>query len=87
MSATTGCTVIAPAAEADKIAEIGRTVSHGDTVLLGEWQAEVIDVGGHTNGHIAYHLPQATLASACFSAINRNSRLVEWTRLWLWSLF
>jgi hydroxyacylglutathione hydrolase len=31
-------------------------------VRLGEWTADVIDVGGHTNGHIAYHLPDAAVA-------------------------
>ena len=58
----TGCTIIAPAAEAGRIAGIDRTVAHGDTVSLGEWEASVIDVGGHTNGHIAYFLPEAETA-------------------------
>lgn len=58
----TGCTVVAPAAEADKIAGVDSTVSHGDIVHLGEWEAHVIDVGGHTMGHIAYHLPGACTA-------------------------
>jgi len=58
----TGCAITAPAAEAAKIAGIDRTVAHGDTVSLGEWNAQVIDVGGHTLGHIAYHLPEAGIA-------------------------
>ena len=62
IKAATGCSVTAPAGEAGKIAAIDRTVSHGDTVSLGAWQAQVIDVGGHTMGHIAYHLPEASLA-------------------------
>ena len=62
IKAATGCTVTAPASEKDKIAGIDRTVSHGDTVSLGAWQAHVIDVGGHTMGHIAYHLPEAQIA-------------------------
>ena len=62
IKAATGCTVMAPQAEADKIAAIDRTVSHGDVVALGKWQATAIDVGGHTNGHIAYHLPEACVA-------------------------
>jgi hydroxyacylglutathione hydrolase len=37
-------------------------VQNGDTVALGAWTAEVIDVGGHTMGHVAYHLPQAGIA-------------------------
>lgn len=62
IKAATGCTVIAPAGEVDKIEAVDRTVAQGDTVTLGEWQARVIDVGGHTNGHIAYHLPDADTA-------------------------
>ncbi len=58
----TRCSVVAPAAEAERIAGIDRTVAHGDTVLLGEWDAAVIDVGGHTNGHIAYYLSDAEAA-------------------------
>ena len=34
----------------------------GDVVALGEVPARVIDVGGHTMGHIAYHLPSQRLA-------------------------
>mgnify|MGYP000220995998 CR=1 FL=1 len=30
--------------------------------MLGAWEARVIDVSGHTNGHIAYHLPEAGMA-------------------------
>ena len=62
IKAATGCKVIAPGAEAERIAAIDRTVGQGDKVSLGRWQAEVIDVGGHTMGHIAYHLPAANVA-------------------------
>ena len=62
IKAATGCTVIAPEAESDKIAAIDRAVSHNDVVMLGDWEARVIDVGGHTMGHIAFHVPDAQLA-------------------------
>jgi hydroxyacylglutathione hydrolase len=62
IKAATGCRITAPEAEASKIAGIDRTVKHGDAVALGDWQSEVIDVGGHTMGHIAYHLPAAGIA-------------------------
>ena len=62
IKAATGCTVVAPAGEAGKIAGLDRAVSHGDTVMLGDWCADVIDVGGHTLGHIAYHFPEAGIA-------------------------
>ena len=62
IKARTGCEVIAPAVDAPKIAEVDRTVAPGEVVRIGAWQATVIDVGGHTLGHIAYHLPQARIA-------------------------
>lgn len=62
IKAATGCTVIAPAGEAGKIAAVDRAVDQGDVVALGGAMAEVINVGGHTLGHIAYHLPEAALA-------------------------
>ena len=57
----TGATVTAPQ-EVERIAPIDHVVAHGDTVTLGAFAAQVIDVSGHTNGHIAYHLPQAGIA-------------------------
>ena len=57
----TKCTIIAPQ-EVDRISGIDRVVAHGDTVTLGKWTAQIIDVSGHTNGHIAYHLPDAGIA-------------------------
>ncbi|MCW1384441.1 hydroxyacylglutathione hydrolase [Novosphingobium sp. KCTC 2891] len=62
IKAATGCTVTAPAVDAPRIAAIDRTVMQGGTVTLGAFSAQVIDVGGHTLGHVAYHLPQAHLA-------------------------
>jgi len=37
-------------------------VAGGDSVSIGSHQASVIDVGGHTKGHITYHLPDAGIA-------------------------
>ena len=62
IKAATGCTITAPAVDAPKIAGVDHTVANGDTVALGAWTAQVIDVGGHTMGHIAYHLPEAGIA-------------------------
>ena len=62
IKAATGCTIVAPAAEAEKIGGVDRAVKQGDVVQIGDWEADVIDVGGHTNGHVAYHLPGFGLA-------------------------
>lgn len=57
----TGAKIIAPQ-EVERISPIDRVVSQDDTVQLGDFTAEVIDVSGHTNGHIAYYLPAAGVA-------------------------
>ena len=62
IKAATGCMIVAPAIDAPKIAEVDRTLVDGDVVRLGVHDARVIDVGGHTMGHIAYHLPDAGMA-------------------------
>lgn len=55
LKAATGCTVIAPAAEAAKIPTADRLVGEGDRVALGAAEAVVLEVPAHTAGHIAYH--------------------------------
>ncbi|WP_340693867.1 hydroxyacylglutathione hydrolase [Hyphomonas sp.] len=62
IKAATGCTIIGPAGEAEKIPGIDRAVKAGDVVKLGTIEANVIDVPGHTLGHIAYHLPTESVA-------------------------
>lgn len=57
----TGAPIIAPQ-EVEQISSIDRTVADGDTVEIGGHRADVLDVSGHTNGHIAYHLPDAAIA-------------------------
>lgn len=57
----TGCTVIAPAAEAARIPTADRLVAEGDVVMLGDHTATVMEVPAHTAGHIAYHLPDAEI--------------------------
>ena len=57
----TGARVLAPR-EVEKLSKIDRVVGHGDSVNLGEHQAQVIDVSGHTNGHIAFHIVEEGIA-------------------------
>ena len=55
--AATGAKITAPE-EVRKLSEIDTVVSQGDTVQLGAFTADVIDVSGHTNGHIAFHIAE-----------------------------
>ena len=57
-----GCEVVGPAGEADRIPGIDRMVGGGDRLRVGGLDAAVLDVPGHTNGHVAFHLSQANAA-------------------------
>ncbi len=50
----TGCTIVGPRADAARIPGIDVEVGDGDTYMLGNAEAVVFDVPGHTRGHIAY---------------------------------
>lgn len=56
IQAATAAVVTGPAGEEAKIPGLSRAVSEGDTVTLGDYTAEVLDVPAHTAGHIAYVL-------------------------------
>jgi hydroxyacylglutathione hydrolase len=58
IKAATGCTVIAPAAEAARIPTADRLVGEGDMARLGAHAAKVLEVPAHTAGHIAYHFAE-----------------------------
>ncbi|MEO0063158.1 MAG: hypothetical protein RLZZ08_1718 [Pseudomonadota bacterium] len=61
IQAATACTISGPE-EVRAHFPLDRAVAGGDTVAIGQFTAQVIDVGGHTKGHVAYHLPQADVA-------------------------
>jgi hydroxyacylglutathione hydrolase len=50
----TGCTIVGPKADRDRIPGIDVEVGDGDSYKLGDAEAKVFDVPGHTRGHIAY---------------------------------
>src|SRR5580693_9293924 len=56
------CRVVAPRAEAQRIAHVDETGGEGDTVKVGALAARVIETPGHTSGHISYFLPADKIA-------------------------
>lgn len=60
--AATGAQVIGAAADAHRLPPLDLAVRPGDSVALAGHPAQVIDVSGHTIGHIAFYLPQDGLA-------------------------
>ena len=60
--AATGASVTGPAEVNKMFGPVDRVIEPGDTVMLGLTEATVIDVGGHTLQHIAFHLPTEATA-------------------------
>jgi len=58
----TGCEILGPADEVSKIPTIDTPLRGGESFAFGEHEIQVLDVGGHTLGHIAYHVPSAGAA-------------------------
>lgn len=50
-----GCQIVGAANDADRIPGIDQRVVEGDVVNLGESKAQVLEVSGHTVGHIAFY--------------------------------
>lgn len=57
LKADTGCTIIGPTAEAERIPAMDRGVGEGESFHFGSAQVHVLDTPGHTAGHIAYWIP------------------------------
>ncbi|WP_300513578.1 hydroxyacylglutathione hydrolase [Aliiroseovarius sp.] len=51
--------VIGAEADAHRLPQLDLAVSDGDTFTLGRHAARVMDVSGHTVGHIAFYIPEA----------------------------
>lgn len=62
IKAETGCAIIGPRAEAQRIPGIDKQVGQGDTFKLGGFEVQVLDTPGHTAGHISYVIPAARVA-------------------------
>ncbi len=76
----TGATVLGAAADAHRLPRLDLALTEGSTVALGREAARVIDVPGHTLGHIAFHFPDSRLAFTADSLMSGGcGRLFEGT--------
>lgn len=57
--------VVGAAADAHRLPPLDIMVEDGDSIIIGNLTAEVIEVPGHTVGHIAFYFPES---AALFSA-------------------
>ncbi|MCU0911780.1 MAG: hydroxyacylglutathione hydrolase [Rhodobacteraceae bacterium] len=85
LRATTGARVTGAAADSHRLPRLDRAVRDGDDFAIGSAEVRVIEVPGHTVGHVAFHVPQA---GAVFTADSLMAlgcgRLFEGTAAQMW---
>ena len=83
LRAATGARVTGAAADAHRLPPLDRAVREGDILTIGETAGRVLDVPGHTIGHIAFHFPGA-LFSADSLMVMGCGRLFEGDAPTMW---
>lgn len=78
-----GAEVVGAAADAKRLPDLDIAVGEGDSVSLGESTADVIDVSGHTIGHIAYLFDGHAFTADSLMALGCG-RVFEGTHLMMW---
>ena len=79
-------TVIGAAADAHRLPPLGLAVAEGDRFRIGWAEVEVIEVPGHTVGHIAFLIPSARLAFTGDSLMAMGcGRLFEGSAAQMWA--
>ena len=82
----TNAPVFGAAADAHRLPPLARQLAEGDTIAVGAETARVIDVSGHTMGHLAFVLPgyaftaDSLMAAGC-GRLLEGAPAVMWTSL------
>ena len=80
-----GARVIGGAADAHRLPDLDLAVTDGDTITVCGQATNVMDVSGHTIGHVAFHIPSAGLAFTADSLMALGcGRLFEGTPAQMW---
>ncbi len=78
--------VIGATADAHRLPPLDLQVSEGDSFEIGGEPVEVLDVSGHTVGHIAFYLPQSAVVFTADSLMALGcGRLFEGTPDQMWA--
>lgn len=86
LAAATGARVIGAAADAHRLPRLDETVAEGDTIRLGMEEGKVIEVPGHTVGHVAYHFPGSAVVFTGDSLMALGcGRVFEGTMAQMWA--
>ncbi|MEP2028419.1 MAG: hydroxyacylglutathione hydrolase [Paracoccaceae bacterium] len=73
-------------ADAHRLPHLDVALTEGDTIQIGTDTGHVIDVSGHTKGHIAFHFPKSDAVFTADSLMALGcGRLFEGTGAQMWS--
>ncbi len=82
----TGCVVVGAGRDSERIPGITVEVGEGDTFMLGAAAAVVLEVPGHTSGHIAFWFPDSHVLFAGDSLFSLGcGRLFEGSAEEMWA--
>ncbi|SFD53228.1 hydroxyacylglutathione hydrolase [Sulfitobacter brevis] len=77
--------VIGGKADEHRLPPLDRKVEEGNTITLGAMEVQVLDVSGHTVGHLAFYVPAAKTAFTADSLMALGcGRLFEGTPAQMW---
>ena len=77
--------MIGAAADAHRLPPLDLQVAEGDSFEIGGEPVQVLDVSGHTVGHIAYYMPQSAAVFTADSLMALGcGRLFEGTPEQMW---
>lgn len=80
----TGAAVLGAAADAHRLPPLTRSLVEGDEVAVGDVRGHVIDVSGHTMGHIAFLFPGMAFTADSLMAAGCG-RLFEGSPATMWA--
>ena len=86
LAAATGARVIGAAGDAHRLPPLDQLIAEGDRIRIGMDEAQVIDVPGHTIGHVAFHFPASKAVFTADSLMALGcGRLFEGTPDQMWA--
>jgi hydroxyacylglutathione hydrolase len=84
--AATGAQVLGARADAHRLPPLTRALAEGDEIAVGAETGHVLDVSGHTMGHLAFVFPASNLAFTADSLMAGGcGRLFEGTPATMWA--
>jgi hydroxyacylglutathione hydrolase len=78
--------IVGARADQGRLPPLNELVEEGDTVTIGDEAGTVIDVSGHTEGHVAYHFPESSVVFTADSLMALGcGRVFEGTMPQMWA--